>query len=321
LKFINQKISKAWEWRKAYVEKNKLEAFRLVNAAGDDLPGLIIDYYAGAFHIVFKEASCFEPRKELVQDLAKISSQIDPLREFCFFEVMNFSPLPTFAIREKGPGALLHKVIQEGKFKFEIHLGEGQHSGLFLDQRENRKIIYFHSQSRRVLNLFSYTGAFTIAALKGGAEEVVSVDLSKNYLEWLKRNVSLNEMDLKKTPVWTRDVFEYIKFAKKKNEKFDLIIVDPPTFSRSNRSNFSTERDMSSLLEEALSLLSSPGNLFFCINTLKISRELFNQKVSAVLQKTPYQILKHLSVPRDFKLTSSEEKNPYLKACWVGSSA
>ncbi len=315
---ILKKIQIAWEWRKAYVEKNKLEAFRLVNGVGDNLQGLQIDYYAGAFHIVFKEASCFEARKELVQDLIKIASQIDATREFRCFEAMNFSPLPTFATREKGPGALLNKVIQEGDFKFEIRLGEGQHSGLFLDQRENRKTIYHNSKKRRVLNLFSYTGAFTIAAMKGGANEVVSVDLSKNYLDWLKRNVVLNEMDLKKTPVWTRDVFEYLKFAKKKNEIFDLIIVDPPTFSRSNRSNFSTERDMGSLLEESLSLLSPSGNLFFCINTLKISREIFNQKVSAVLQKTPYQILKPLSVPRDFKLTPSEEKNPYLKACWIG---
>lgn len=315
---ILKKIQTAWDWRKAYVEKNKLEAFRLVNGAGDDLQGLQVDYYAGAFHVIFKEASCFEWRKELLQDLSRISAQIDPARELRFFEVMNFLPLPTFSTREKGPGALLNKMIHEGEFKFEVHLGEGLHTGLFLDQRENRKTIYFNSKDRRVLNLFSYTGAFTLAALKGGAKEVVSVDLSKNYLEWLKQNVSLNEMDLKKTPVWTRDVFEYLKFASKKNEKFDLIIVDPPTFSRSSRGNFSTEKDMSSLLEESLSLLSPSGNLFFCINTLKISRELFIQKVSDVLQKTPYQILKSLSVPRDFKLTPAEEKNPYLKACWIG---
>lgn len=313
-----KKIQKAWEWRKSYVSKNKLEAFRLLNGAGDDLEGLQVEYYLGAFQIIYKSASWFERRKELIQDLSRISGEIDPSKELRFFEAVNFSPLPTSATRQKGEGGIWNQVVQEGEFKFEIHLGEGIHSGLFLDQRENRKTIYFNSKNRRVLNLFSYTGAFTIAAMKGGAKEVVSVDLSKNYLDWLKRNVDLNHFDVKKTPVWTRDVFEYLKFAEKKNEKFDLIIIDPPTFSRSARGSFSTEKDMSSLLKQALSLLSEKGNIFFCINTVKISRELFQQKVSDVLKDTPYQILKPLSVSRDFKLTASEEKNPYLKACWIG---
>lgn len=314
-----KKIQTAWEWRKAYVEKNKLEAFRLVNGAGDDLQGLLIDYYAGAFHIVFKEASCFEWRKELVQDLTKIAFQINASKEFKFFEAMNFSPLPTFAIREKGPGALLKQVIHEGEFKFEIHLGEGLHTGLFLDQRENRKTIYFNSQNRKVLNLFSYTGAFTIAALKGGAKEVVSVDLSKNYLEWLKRNVNLNALDLKQSPVWTRDVFEYLKFAQKKNEKFNLIIIDPPTFSRSSKNTFSTEKNLKELVSQAMSLLASKGNMFVSVNTLKMNRSDFQGAVTEALRESSFHISKSLSVPKDFRLTSAEEKNPYLKACWVAS--
>ena len=168
------------------------------------------------------------------------------------------------------------------------------------------------------MNLFSYTGASTIAALKRGAEEVVSVDLSKNYLTWLKRNVAVNELDSKPTPIWARDAFDYLQFAEKKKDKFDLIIIDPPTFSRNGKRTFSTEKDLASLLEQSLPLLSSSGNLFICINTLKLNREDFHQQVNDVLKDSSFKILKSLSVPRDFKLTSAEEKNPYLKACWVG---
>ncbi len=312
---IFKKIQTAWDWRKAYVEKNKLEAFRLVNGTGDDLPGLMVDYYGGSFQVVFKDPIWISKKEELLRALREMSRVIDPKREIHFFEVENFSPQVGVPL-----AAPVHtkKIISEHEFKFETHLGEGLHTGLFLDQRENRKTIFFNSSDRRVLNLFSYTGAFTIAALKGGAKEVVSVDLSKNYLEWLKRNVELNGFDLRQSPVWARDVFDYLKLAQKKNEKFDLIIIDPPTFSRSGKNTFSTEKNLKALVSQALSLLRSQGNMFISVNTLKMDRRDFQLEVEKTLNGSTFQILKSLSVPRDFKLTPEEEKNPYLKACWVG---
>lgn len=315
---ILSKIKTAWEWRKADVEKNRLEAFRLVNGQGDECPGLIVDYYAGVFHIIYKDAFWPTESKELIRALREIAHLIDAKREILFFEVENLpaaDKLPSLNPHRK---EILTKTIQETDCRFEVQLSEALHTGLFLDQRESRRNIFFNSQDRRVLNLFSYTGAFSVVALKGGAKEVVSVDLSKNYLTWLQRNVALNGFALECAPIWVRDVFEYLKFARKKSEKFDLIILDPPTFSRSGKGSFSTDRNFDSLVSEAASLLSPQGNLFASVNTLKMNRDDFQAKVLRGLEKSDFKILKPLSVPRDFKLTAAEEKNPYLKACWIG---
>jgi len=309
------KIQKAWEWRKAHVEKHQLEAFRLVNGAGDELPGLAVDYYSGAYQIVYKESDWLAQAKEVRRALAEISRSIDAAKPVEFFEVEN---LPAQAVLVREP-KLQKRVISENGMKFEIHLGEALHTGLFLDQRESRRTVYYNAQGRRVLNLFSYTGAFSLTAFKGGADSVVSVDLSKNYLAWLQRNVELNGFPLEKSKTWPRDVFDYLKLARKKAERFDLIILDPPTFSRSGKGNFSTDKNFDFLVSEAAGLLSPEGNLFASINTLKMTREDFQAKVRKGLQGTPFQILKPLSVPRDFKLTPAEEKNPYLKACWIGA--
>ncbi len=315
---ILSKIKTAWEWRKADVEKNRLEAFRLVNGQGDECPGLVVDYYVGAFHIIYKDVFWPAQSKELTRALREISRLIDATREILFFEVENLpasEKLPSLNPHRK---EILTMAIREAECRFEVQLSEALHTGLFLDQRESRRNIFFNAQGRRVLNLFSYTGAFSVVALKGGASEVTSVDLSKNYLNWLHRNVALNGFALERAPVWARDVFDYLKLARKKSEKFDLIILDPPTFSRSGKTSFATDRNFDFLVKEAAGLLSSKGNLFTSVNTLKMNRDEFQGKVMKGLEGSPFKILKPLSVPRDFKLTSAEEKNPHLKAFWIG---
>lgn len=284
-----------------------------MNGAGDELPGLSIDYYSGAYQIVYKEADWVSQAKEVRRALAEMSRSLDAAKPVEFFEVENLPAQPV-SLRESN---LQQKIVSENGMKFEIHLGEALHTGIFLDQRESRRTVYFNSQGRRVLNLFSYTGAFSVTALKGGADSVVSVDLSKNYLAWLQRNVELNGFPLEKSKAWARDVFDYLKLARKKGERFDLIILDPPTFSRSGKGSFSTDKNFDFLVSEAANLLSPEGNLFASINTLKMTRDDFQAKVRKGLEGSPFQILKPFSVPRDFKLTPAEEKNPYLKACWV----
>ncbi len=317
------KIKKAWDVRKDYVKKNNLECFRLINGSGDEFPGLVVDYYVGAFQIIYKDPSVFKLQETLQQALKEVKFEISPSPENYFFEVKNFSlsdpgAAECFLGKQSNILSVQKKVIVENNLKFEIHLGEGLHTGLFLDQRENRNWIGSHAKNKRVLNLFSYTGSFSVAALAAGAREVVSVDLSKNYLDWLKRNVELNGLKVEAAPVWPRDVFDYLQFAHKKNEKFDLIILDPPTFSRHRKQVFSTEKDLKNLVSQTAHLLSPAGNLFLSINTLKLSRVDFEEEVKEALKETSFKILKKLPLPKDFKLSDSEEKNPYLKACWIG---
>ena len=209
------------------------------------------------------------------------------------------------------------KWVREGDMSFEVHLGEGLHTGLFLDQRDNRGWIRSQAKGKRVLNLFSYTGAFSVAALKGGAKEVVSVDFSKNYLGWLQRNVEHNGLGADTAPTYAMDVFEFLKRSKKRAEMYDLIIIDPPTFSRGKRI-FSTEKDLGGLVALASELLRKGGHLFISINTQGLSPSQFRQEVEKGVRSLDLRILKIFSLPFDFRLSTEDSKNPSLKACWVG---
>jgi 23S rRNA (cytosine1962-C5)-methyltransferase len=208
-------------------------------------------------------------------------------------------------------------IIQEGELCFEIHLGEGIHTGLFLDQRKNRQVLGPLAKGKRVLNLFSYTGAFTVSTLKGGASEVVSVDLSKNYLSWLKRNVELNHLDDHRSRVFSADVFRFLKGAAHRKEFYDLIIVDPPTFSRGEKGTFSTEKNLEELVSGAAALVAPGGKIFVSVNTQGLNPAQFRHQVTSAVQPFGLKIKETFSMPEDFRLSPEEEKNPPLKTCLV----
>jgi 23S rRNA (cytosine1962-C5)-methyltransferase len=320
---ITDKIKIAWKNRENYVRRQELQAFRLVNGVGDGLAGLFVDFYAGDFLIVFKDPSWRNSKNNLQDSLRPIASVLSPPISPRFYWVENFSfPSSAFtaapSLGEEGRGEGTTKMIREGDCLFEIHLGGGLHSGLFLDQRENRKVIRALSKGKRVLNLFSYTGAFTVAALKGGAREVVSVDLSKNYLDWLQRNVERNGISLSQAAVRPMDVFLFLKEAKKKKELFDLIVLDPPTFSRGKKGTFSTEKDLTGLVTSSVGLLSPCGRLFVSVNTQKLTPPQFREKVLSGILSQGFKILEGFGLPPDFRLSPEEKKNPPLKSCLVG---
>lgn len=277
------------------------------------MAGLTVDFYAGSFFLVFKESHWAKKQAELKEALSNLAGEISPLSIPHFYFFSNFSNAPLGA-----GGAVQKKIVKEGDLRFEVHLGEGLHTGLFLDQRENRRLVSSLSKGKRVLNLFSYTGAFTLAALRAGAREAVSVDLSKNYLEWLKRNLGLNDFPLSSAPTLARDVFRYLKEAKKKEERFDVIVLDPPTFSRNKSQTFSTEKDLESLVLQTAELLSKGGRLFVSLNTRKITPAQFRERVGEAVRPLKLKILQNGALPKDFRLAEDEKKNPHLKSCLVG---
>ncbi len=160
-------------------------------------------------------------------------------------------------------------ITQENQFLFYLRNDLGLSPGLFLDQRENRHWVFKNSSKKKVLNLFAYTCGFSVAAADGGAAQVVSVDTSKKYLEHGKRNFQLNQLGIDGHLFFARDSFEYLQMAAKKNLKFDLIICDPPSFSRSDRGAFSIEKDFQRLIQSALDILTEDGALLFSTNLEK----------------------------------------------------
>ena len=157
-------------------------------------------------------------------------------------------------------------IVQEGGLNFLVNLSDYLDTGLFLDHRITRSMVREESSGKRVLNLFCYTGSFSVYAIAGGASEVVSVDLSKTYLQWAERNMKLNFPEYNKAAFVHADVLQHLKSLSP--DSFDLIVLDPPTFSNSKRMKdiLDVQRDHVDLINDCMQLLTTGGNLYFSTN-------------------------------------------------------
>lgn len=196
-------------------------------------------------------------------------------------------------------------VVEENGRKFWVNLDKYLDTGLFLDHRNTRCRVGNEASSKRFLNLFSYTGSFTVYAATGGAVSSETVDLSNTYLDWAKRNFELNGMDLQKHHIVRADVFQYLKDAAFAGKQFDLIVLDPPSFSNSKkmRDILDVQRDQGTLIHGAMKLLAKNGVLYFSNNlrSFVLSDEI---KQAYVVQDISKQ-----SVPDDFR-------NKKIHQCW-----
>jgi 23S rRNA (cytosine1962-C5)-methyltransferase len=205
--------------------------------------------------------------------------------------------------------------VTEGHLKFWIRFKDVRHPGLFLDHWPLREWLKSHSQGLRVLNTFSYTGSLSIAAMDGGAHSVTTLDLSGSTIQWAKENWSLNSFPVEKGEFIAGDFFEFIPRWKRQGRVFDLIILDPPSSSRSKRGHFSTAKDLVRLHEEAMGLLSSEGFLVTSINSHKVAFEKFENDIlkAAAHVKKNFLVLKRLDMPETFPTRLFRPEDRYLK--------
>ena len=206
----------------------------------------------------------------------------------------------------------------ENDFKFQLKSHQGQSPGLFLDQRENRKWVLNNSEMKTVLNLFSYTGGFSVCAANGNAREVTTVDLSRNFIEWSKENFLLNNLPLTdRNQFWTTDTLHFLKGAQNKARTWDLIICDPPTFGRSDKGTFQIEKDIDSLVHACFQCLNPGGHILFATNFekwnqealyLRIQKVLAEKKFKFSLEKTTYQ-----SLDFDFPNQNGKMKSLFIR--------
>ena len=201
-------------------------------------------------------------------------------------------------------------VVEEAGLKFIVNLSDYLDTGLFLDHRTTRQMVRQESREKRVLNLFCYSGSFSVYAAAGGAVEVVSVDLSKTYLAWADRNMKLNFPDFATHKIVHADVLQYLKSLPANS--FDLIIMDPPTFSNSKRMEdiLDIQRDHVSLINDCLNALSAGGELYFSTNFTKFQLDEKNIRSSAIKDitktTTPFDFTGKLKRPC-FKIGKTEE--------------
>lgn len=180
---------------------------------------------------------------------------------------------------------------EEENLQYYFRRRQGLSPGLFLDQRANRRWLRAQSIRRSVLNLFSYTGGFSLNAALGGAHEVVSVDLSRSFLDWSRANFTLNGMDLENHEFWPADARYFLRGCAKRGRRFDLVVCDPPSFGRSANGVFRIEKDLSPLLEQIDSVLEEDGLLFLSVNYEGWDQRTFTQRVQYTLKQTRYQIV------------------------------
>ncbi|PEX27713.1 class I SAM-dependent rRNA methyltransferase, partial [Bacillus cereus] len=255
--FFESKIKSALHKRKQFYKSSDTTAFRVVNGEGDGLGGLIIDYYDGYYVVSWYSEGIYTFRDEIIAALQKVANFKGIYEKKRFDTKGKYIEGDDFVAGERGEVPL---IVKENGVNFAVYLNDGAMVGVFLDQRNVRKQIRDkYAKGRTVLNMFSYTGAFSVFAALGGASKTTSVDLANRSLSKTIEQFSVNEVDYEAQDIIVEDVFLYFKYAAKKKMKFDMVVLDPPSFARSKKYTFSAVKDYKNLLKETIAITENNG--------------------------------------------------------------
>ncbi len=308
---IDQRISDAIRLREKLFDREMTSCYRLINAEGDGIPGLIVDIYDDI--AVCQVNTCgIEKLKSLI--VQKLAQQLK-LRGI-------YEKSESSARRQEGledsVGTLYGDcpkeiLVKENGHLFLVGIEEGQKTGFFLDQREMRQQIARLSKNKRVLNCFSYTGGFSIFALKGGAESVTSIDASESACRYAMENTLLNHLPLDKHEVIRNDVFDYLKNNKK---AFDLVILDPPAFAKKRQDVNDACRGYKEINRRAFEMMPSNSYLLTCSCSHFIDEDLFQQLIfqAAIEAKKEVVICSRHIQANDHPISLFHPEGGYLKS-------
>ncbi|HTL47559.1 MAG TPA: class I SAM-dependent rRNA methyltransferase [Verrucomicrobiae bacterium] len=301
------------------MRSRETNAFRLIHGAADGFPEITVDRYACVLVAnLYGAAQTKEP-----MPLLKV------LAERCKASAVYLKYRPKQASVLKGAERESHAPsapfwgepvpeleILENGMRFLIRPGEGLSTGLFLDMREIRNKIRRLSAGRTVLNCFSYTCGFGVAAVLGGAARALNIDLSGRYLEWGKRNMRCNGLEAQDRDFVTGDVFDWLQRFGRRQERFQSVILDPPTYATGPSSRFVAQRDYEKLVSLAAPVVEPRGVLWVCNNSHQLSRQSFLNQVRKGIAAFPARIQDFFNEPAaDFPKQPVEES--YLKVCAV----
>ena len=289
-------------------------SIRLIHAESDGIPGLIVDQYADWLIVQFLTAGVEKWKKQIVENLAALTS-LHNIYERSDVDVRILEGLQETSGVLLGAEPPTEIEIIENGLRFLVDIRKGHKTGFYLDQRNNRSAVQKYSNGKRVLNCFSYTGAFAVYCLAGGAEEVISIDSSGDVLELGKRNVALNELPAEKAKWLCADVFQELRAMRDRRESFDLIILDPPKFAPTNAQVNSAARGYKDINLLAFKLLNPGGFLATFSCSGGVDRALFQKIVAdaALDAGVEAQILEQLSQAPDHPIALNFPEGEYLK--------
>ena len=210
-------------------------------------------------------------------------------------------------------------IVKENNMNFAVYLNDGAMVGVFLDQKDVRKALKEkYSKNKTVLNTFSYTGAFSVAAALGGAK-TTSVDLANRSLEKTKENFKINKIDINNHEIIVEDIFIFFKEAVAKGKKYDVVVLDPPSFATSPNNTFSAANDYTNLVKNAIDVTNEHGIIICSTNCGTFNMDKFKKLINKVFNEKnkEYSILEEHSLPSDFRVSPKYIEGNYLKVVIV----
>jgi 23S rRNA (cytosine1962-C5)-methyltransferase len=308
-KIFHHKIKNAFTQRSlTHVLNERTNCYRLIHGEGDGLPGLIIDVYNGVAVMQAHSTGMHLQRAEIAK---AIEETLTDHIQVIYYKSQATLPGKIENEYLLGMCALPHVVTEHGN-KFYVDWEEGQKTGFFLDQRENRKLLGEMSKGFSVLNTFCYTGGFSVYALKAGASIVHSVDASAKAIEMTKKNIELNGFDAIANECVAADTFDFLK---DKKDVYDVIILDPPAFAKHKDSRHQAMKGYQRLNAEAMKVIKPNGILFTFSCSQVVDKQLFyDTVVSAAIQAgREIKVLQQLGQPGDHPVSIYHPEGEYLK--------
>jgi 23S rRNA (cytosine1962-C5)-methyltransferase len=297
---------------------DETNAYRLVNGEGDGLPGLTVDRYGEYLMVQLYSAAWDAHLPALVKALQQVYQPLGIYRKLRPQETRQLEAKSKSKAYSKviaGEAAPVPLTVQENGLDYLVDLREGLNTGLFPDQRRNRRELMARAAGKKVLNLFAFTGAFSVAAAAAGARQVTSVDVSPKYLEIARENFSINRLNPKKHQFIVADVFAELAKMRYRQQRFDIILFDPPSFSTTRKSRFSTQGGTAKLVAESLPLLEPGGLLMSSSNHQKVALDDYLKELrrGALQAGQQLRIIFTSGQPEDFPCPVSFPEGRYLK--------
>jgi 23S rRNA (cytosine1962-C5)-methyltransferase len=315
--FYSEKISTAARQRaNINIQTSTTNAYRLIHGEGDGLPGLIVDMYNGVAVIQAHSHGMHNDRMAITQGIKDVFSE--SVKAVYYKNQLSHAPGSGERKSVSAGGeyllgmSVVPHTILEYNHKFLVDWEEGQKTGFFLDQRENRMLLATYAIDRTVLNTFCYTGGFSVYAAQAGAALVHSVDASERAIEMSKKNLLLNGFDPTQHQCFTADTFDFLKG---KDGEYDLIILDPPAFAKHKDSKHQAMKGYQRLNLEAIKKIRSGGIIFTFSCSQVVDRQLFYDTIvsSAIQSGRDVKVLQHLSQPADHPVSMYHREGEYLK--------
>ena len=312
INFFREKIKRAITYRRAIgiIDNSEINVFRLIHGEGDGLPGLIVDFYNGVAVMQMHSIGFYRIRKEIASILSELlDSRIIAVYDKSEGTIPHMSGIT--ATNEFLFGNSEPVVVTENGYKFKIDWTTGQKTGFFIDQRENRKLLEKYTEGRNVLNMFGYTGGFSVYAMKNAAV-VHTVDSSFPAIELANENIKLNWGEDKRHESFQVDAFDYMNHIK---DQYDLIILDPPAFAKHNNVLANALQGYKRLNIKAIEQIKPGGIIFTFSCSQVVTKENFRKSVFAAAANTgrSVRILHQLSQPSDHPVNIYHPESEYLK--------